>query len=159
MWHRTPIEEVVVLIRDIESHHGHAMLIGGAALFLYGKTRRSLDYDLWVRIANDELIEILTTHGFEIDSSRLGRITAYYEDCKFNIFLFKRTYTSDKELVDYDEIEKNGRTVELPNSKLVVPSIEDMIKLKKLGDEIRPKDMEDIAYLEGLLKAEKQQNK
>jgi len=30
-----------------------------------------------------------------------------------------------------------------------------MIKLKKLGDDLRPKDLEDIAYLEALLKAAK----
>ncbi|MDX8411874.1 MAG: hypothetical protein R8K46_08430 [Mariprofundaceae bacterium] len=152
MWDRTPIEEAIALIRDIERHHGRAMLIGGAALFLYGKPQRSLDYDLWVRIANDELIEVLTLHGFEIDSNKSGRITAYYEEYKFDFFLFKKAINFDDELVEYDVIEANGRTVTLDSGKLVVPAIEDMIKLKKLGDEIRPKDLEDIAYLEALLK-------
>ncbi|MCF7822000.1 MAG: hypothetical protein K9M17_06120 [Mariprofundaceae bacterium] len=153
MWDRTPIEEAIALIRDIEQHHGRAMLIGGAALFLYGKPQRSLDYDLWVRIANDELIEILTAHGFEIDSSRPGRVVAYFEECKFDFFLFKRAINHDKELVEYDDIESRGRKLQLEYGTLLIPSIEDMIKLKKLGDEIRDKDMEDIHYLEGLLKS------
>ncbi|MFC1542873.1 hypothetical protein ACFL4M_03185, partial [Pseudomonadota bacterium] len=88
MWDRTPIEEAVSLVSDIERHHGRAMLIGGAALFLYGKPMRSLDYDLWVRVANDELVEILMAHGFEIDSNKPGRIIAYFEECKFDFFLF-----------------------------------------------------------------------
>jgi len=153
MRHRTPIEEVAALAQAIEQHHGRAMLIGGAALFLYGKPQRSLDYDLWVRMANDELVEILTAHGFEIDANRAGRMVAYYEECKFDFLLFKRAWNQDKELVEYDAIEANARTVPLEHGKLLIPSIEDMIKLKKLGDDLRPKDLEDIAYLEALLKA------
>ncbi|WP_038247169.1 hypothetical protein [Ghiorsea bivora] len=153
MWHRTPIEEAAALMQRITQHHGRSMLIGGAALFLYGKPQRSLDYDLWVRIANDELVEILTAHGFEIDSNRAGRMVAYYEECKFDFFLFKRAYNYDKELVEYDAIEANAKEVCLEHGKLLIPSIEDMIKLKKLGDDIRSKDLEDIAYLEALLKA------
>jgi len=153
MRHRTPIEEVAVLVQAIEQHHGRAMLIGGAALFLYGKPQRSLDYDLWVRMANDELVEILTAHGFEIDANRAGRMVAYHEERKFDFFLFKRAYNQDKELIEYDAMEANGRVVSLEHGKLLIPSIEDMIKLKKLGDDLRPKDMEDIAYLESLLKA------
>ena len=153
MWDRTPIEQAIALIRDIEAHHGRAMLIGGAALFLYGKPQRSLDYDLWVRIANDELVEILTTLGFEIDSSKPGRITAYYEECKFDLFLFKKAYNHDRELIEYDAIEAKARSVQLESGKLLIPDIEDMVKLKKLGNEIRDKDLEDIAYLEGLLRS------
>ncbi|OIP99589.1 MAG: hypothetical protein AUK35_06895 [Zetaproteobacteria bacterium CG2_30_46_52] len=152
MWHRTPIEQAVALVTAIEQHHGRALLIGGAALFLYGKAQRSLDYDLWVRIANDELVEILTALGFEIGSNRPGLLVAYYEECKFDFFLFKRAYNQDKELVEYDAIEANGKTVQLESGTLIVPSIADMIKLKKLGDDLRPKDLEDIAYLEALLK-------
>jgi len=155
MWDRTPIEEAVALIADIEKHHGRAMLIGGAALFLYGKPQRSLDYDIWVRIANDELIEILTAHGFEIDSNKAGRVVAYFEEAKFDFFLFKKAMNLDKETVEYDEIESRGRTLQLESGKLIIPSIEDMIRLKKLGDEIRDKDLEDIAYLEALLKSGK----
>jgi hypothetical protein len=153
MWHRTPIEATIALMQAIRQHHGRSMLIGGAALFLYGKPQRSLDYDLWVRIANDELVEILMAHGFEIDSSRAGRMVAYYEECKFDFFLFKRAYNHDKELVEYDAIEANAKEVCLEHGKLLIPSIEDMIKLKKLGDDIRSKYLEDIAYLEALLKA------
>jgi len=155
VWDRTPIDEAIALIRDIEAHHGRALLIGGAALFLYGKPRRSLDYDLWVRIANDELVEILTSHGFEIESNRSGRITAYFEECKFDFFLFKKRLNKDDELVEYDGIEARARTVRVDSGKLPIPSIEDMIKLKKLGDDVRSKDLEDIAYLEGLLKSGK----
>ncbi|MDX8380746.1 MAG: hypothetical protein R8M14_01385 [Ghiorsea sp.] len=152
MWHRTPIEQAAALVEAIEQHHGRAMLIGGAALFLYGKTQRSLDYDLWVRIANDELVEILTTLGFEIGSNRAGLLVAFYEECKFDFFLFKRAYNQDKELVEYDAIEANGKAVQLESGQLIVPAIDDMIKLKKLGDNLRPKDLEDIVYLQALLK-------
>lgn len=51
-------------------------------------------------------------------------------------------------------MEANAKVVTLDHGKLIVPSIEDMIKFKKLGDDIRPKDLGDIAYLEAMLKSD-----
>ncbi len=149
-----PIEKAAALVQSIEQHHGRAMLIGGAALFLYGKARQSRDYQLWVRIANDELVEIVTAHGFEIDSNRAGRLVAYDGECKFELFLLKRAYNQDKALLEYDAIEARGRVVTLAQGKLMVPGIEDMLKLKKLGEDTEAKDLEDIAYLEALNKVD-----
>ncbi|MCF6208704.1 MAG: hypothetical protein L3J61_04895 [Ghiorsea sp.] len=61
-------------------------------------------------------------------------------------------YNHDKELVEYDAIEANTKEVCLEHGKLPIPSIEDMIKPKKLGDNIRSKVLEDVVYLEALLK-------
>jgi len=52
------------LVAELES----SLLIGGAALFFYGKPQRSLDYDFWVRTQKVKLVQLLENHGFEVDS-------------------------------------------------------------------------------------------
>ncbi len=153
-WQRTPLEKVTALLQSIEQQHGRAMLVGGAALFLYGKPERELDYELWVRIANDELVEILTAHGFEIDSNRSGHLLAYYDECRFKFYLLKRAYTQQHELIEYDAMEARGNMVAHQKGKLIIPCIEDMLKLKKLDEDMTPKGLEDITFLEAMTKTD-----
>lgn len=150
-------DEALKLVQEIKAAKGRAMLIGGTALFLYGKPLRSMDYDFWVRMAKKDLVEILERLGFEVDYEHPGRVTAYLEEVKFDFFIFKKRYNRDSELVEFDDIESRARKYEDDNGAgtLLVPSIEDMIKLKKIGDDIRDKDIDDIEYLESLLKDSK----
>ena len=147
-------DEALELFREIKAAKGRAMLIGGTALFLYGKPMRSMDYDFWVRMAKKDLIEILERLGFEVDYEHPGRITAYMEEVKFDFFIFKKRLNRDNELVEFDDMESRARQYKAEDGEgtLLVPAIEDMIKLKKIGDNIRSKDIEDIEYLERLLK-------
>jgi len=128
-----------------------SLLIGGAALFFYGKPQRSLDYDFWVRTQKESLLALLESHGFEVDSSSPAMVVAYIEEIKVDFFLGRQFINRDGERIIFEDIVSRGKSVEVNGSQILIPCIEDMIKLKKLGDQERAKDVEDIAYLKTLV--------
>ncbi len=146
------LDLVIALMQSIGRQHGRAMPIGDAAMFMYGRARIFSDYRLWVRIANDELVEIVTAHGLEIESNRAGRLVAYDEGHRFEFLLLKRVYNHDHELLEYDAVE--ARAVNFEQGRLMIPCVEEMIKLKKTLEVINPKDLEDIAYLESMVSSQ-----
>jgi len=136
---------------DLVAELEPSLLIGGAALFFYGKPQRSLDYDFWVRTQKDKLVQLLENHGFEVDSKGPAMVVAYLDEIKVDFFLGRQFINRDGERIIFDEIAARGKLIQLADASILIPCIEDMIKMKKLGDQERPKDVEDIAFLKTLM--------
>jgi len=94
---------------------------------------------------------LLESHGFEVDSKGSAMLVAYLDEIKVGFFLGRQFINKDGERVVFDEIAARGKLIRLADASMLIPCIEDMIKMKKLGDRERPKDVEDIAFLKTLM--------
>lgn len=137
------------------------MLVGRQALMLYGSPLFSYDYDFWIHPEDKEaLFDYLEdTIGMEADHDRTEKrpMFAFYSDSgdKIDVFIVRKITNREGETLEINECLSRAIEIKEPNSDFFVrvPSIDDLIKLKKMGT--RPKDLEDIKYLETIKKLKK----
>jgi hypothetical protein len=88
------------------------------------------------------------------DRAEKRPIFAFHSDSadKIDVFIVRKITNKEGETLDIDECIGNAVEIRQPDSDFYVrlPSIDDLIKLKKMGK--RPKDLEDIEYLETIKK-------
>lgn len=130
------------------------LLIGGHAVRAYGSPRFTADFDYWFESSArvsvlDHLVEV-----YELELSAAiedrGRpiVIGYGERDKVDCFFARGMSTPDGNHLDFDAVF--GRSVVLSGERpppVRVPSIDDLIELKRLRRDPKPKDLEDIAFL------------
>jgi len=134
------------------------LLIGGRASVFYGSSRFTHDYDFWVHPDDkNKLFDIFENEfGFEASRGREEKrpIIIFYSDSgdKIDVFVARKITNREGETLSIDECLEKAVEFEEPKSDFFVrvPSVDDLIKLKKMGK--RPKDIEDIEYLETIKK-------
>ncbi len=151
MYKKYLFEEIV---RTFNKKKIRYLLIGRQALMFYGAPLFTYDYDFWIHPEDKDMVfdYMEDTLGMEASRNRTEKrpIFAFHSDSadKIDVFIVRKITNKEGETLDIDECL--GRAVEIrqPDSDFFVrvPSIDDLIKLKKMGK--RPKDMEDIEYLE-----------
>ena len=112
------------------------------------------DYDLWFdRKSRDSVLEYF---GVElhydlvhapIESPPLVTVLAGTE--RIDAWFVRGMVNREQKRVDFDELFARSAKVGDPEGVWFrVPSIDDMIALERMGVEVRPKDEEDIRYLQ-----------
>jgi hypothetical protein len=150
------------LVKELNKEHIRYILIGRQALILYGAPLLSFDYDLWVHPDDrKKLLQYLVNiKNFEItrdisDPSPICTVFAGTE--KVDLFFNKTITNLESETIDFEVSYNNAikiRDDSDPDFLIRIPSIEDLVKLKKLRAR-NMKDEEDIKYLLSIKSLEK----
>ncbi|MEK6582376.1 MAG: DUF6036 family nucleotidyltransferase [Nitrospirota bacterium] len=146
------------IISELNKRGVRYLLIGGRASVFYGSSRFTHDYDFWVHPDDKKrLFELLEDElGFESSRGRDEKrpIYFFYSDSsdKIDVFIARKITNKEGETLSIEECVSRAVEFKEPKSDFFVrvPSIDDLIKLKKMGK--RPKDIEDIEYLETIKK-------
>jgi hypothetical protein len=130
------------------------LLIGRRALVALGAPVMTQDYDLWVAPEDaPKLNEIAASFGLAPTRSaeealRVGRYVLEGED-RVDVLLARSVSTVDGEVVHFEDVWKRRGTLWLEDHVFVnLPCLDDLIATKRFA--ARPKDIEDIRFLEAL---------
>lgn len=153
-------KEFEKIIRGFNKRKIRYLLVGRQAVMLYGAPLFSFDYDFWIHPEDkNTLFDFLEDElGFEVTINRDEKkpIFSFFTKTgnKLDIFIYKSVTNKEKEKIVIEKVLINSNKIKEPNSNfyIVVPSIDDLIKLKKIGN--RAKDLEDIEYLMKIKKFE-----
>ena len=158
----SPIETVLAALNDAEVRY---LVVGGVAVVLHGHLRTTADLDLVVQLRPDNArraVEALDRLGFRPRPH--VRALDFADEAIRRRWILERGLTvlsfwSPKhpglevdlfasEPFDFDAVHKRGIRLSLDTTETTIPSIDDLIALKRKVD--RPRDREDIAALEAL---------
>ena len=149
-----PEREISLLdvVRLFNRHDVRHLIIGRRAVILYGGPVLTGDNDLWIHRADREkALSLLKNLEFELShpvDTKRPIVTAFSGMKKYDLFFHKGARNLENEAIDFDECYRNSTLIQDPSKDISfrVPSIDDLIRLKKLR---RPnvKDEQDIEYL------------
>jgi hypothetical protein len=154
-----PEKEINLLdvIRAFNRHGIRHLLIGRRAVILYGGPVLTGDNDIWIHSEDREkTLSLLKSLDFELShpvDTKRPIVTAFSGMKKYDLFFHKGIRNLENEAIEFEESYENSTLIEDPSKDISfrVPSIEDLIRLKKIR-EPNVKDGQDIEYL---LKAKK----
>jgi hypothetical protein len=145
--------------RAIEQSGVRALLIDRRALIALGAPVLTADYDLWIHIDDADKLNALAA-PFDLVPSRTpeeARRTGRYvleNDERVDVLVARSVPTVDGVTVTFDELWERRTTIPYGSGiNIVVPRVEDLILTKRFGG--RPKDIQDIEFLQGLLAEKK----
>ncbi len=145
------------LIRLLNEHQAEYMIIGAEACAAHGYVRATNDIDILINPTEDNIQRVrdaLESYGFDTSEASLG-------DFQTKKILFRK-YWYD---VDIHPNAKGIETLQALKNKFpgifeeitaYFASLEDLIAMKKAAG--RPKDLEDLRYLEEIKKQLQQKN-
>ncbi len=140
----------------IEKSGARVLLIGRRALVALGMPVLTADYDLWVHIDDIEILNALTA-SFDLvpnASPEVARARGRYvleNDEHVDVLIARSRTTKDGIPLTFDEAWRDRQTLRSPSYALALPSLPHLILTKRWA--MRPHDLEDIRFLEGLGKA------
>ena len=150
-----PEKEVNLLdiIRQFNRLEIRYLIIGRRAVILYGGPVLTGDNDIWIHAADKKKVLSLLAEdlGFELThavDTKKPIVTGFSGMRKYDLFFQRGATTIEKERVEFEECYRNSVLVEDPSKNISfrVPSIDDLIRLKKIRQP-NVKDEQDIAYL------------
>ena len=141
--------------RAIEAAGVRALLIGRRALIALGAPVLTADYDVWLHIDDIEAFNAAVA-SFDLvpnrppeDARKVGRYVLENDE-RVDVLVARSVPTVDGATVRFDDLWSRRESVELcPGITLKLPSLPDLILTKRFGG--RPRDLQDIEYLKGLL--------
>jgi hypothetical protein len=138
----------------IERSGCRALLIGRRALVALGLPVITFDYDLWIHIDDQELLNrslaaLDLSPNLMPDAARArGRYVLENHE-RVDVLVAREVPTVDAVRVSFDALWSRRRSLEVaPGVSVAVPSLEDLILTKRFA--ARPKDLEDIRMLTAL---------
>ncbi len=150
------------LVRVLNRHKIRYLIIGRRAVILYGGPVLTADHDLWVHPGDKRkaLTLLAENLGFELSHSPYTKrpiVTGFSGTKKYDLFFQRSVKNTENETIEFEGCYSNSVLREDVNEKVSfrIPSIDDLIRLKKLR-EPNAKDQQDIEYL---LKAKQLFNK
>ncbi|MEW6525132.1 MAG: hypothetical protein AB1444_00525 [Spirochaetota bacterium] len=149
------------MIQLFNSQDIHYLIIGRRALILYGAPVMTADYDFWIYNADKvKTLTFLQNSGCELSKDIHTKSPIVFVFCgtkKYDLFFHKSITNSEGQIITFDECFTNSYIIESKKDSIHfrVPSIDDLIKLKKIRS-YNAKDAQDIEFL---LQAKKILNK
>lgn len=155
MYKKYIFEEIVKTFNKKDIRY---LLIGRQALMFYGASLFTYDYDFWIHPEDKGFVFDYLENKLDFESNlerdKKRPIFAFYSHTgeKIDIFFVKKITNRENETLDINDCLAVAEEIHEPDSDFFVrvPSINDLIKLKKMGK--RPKDLEDIEYLKTIKK-------
>jgi len=141
------------LIQEFNRQHIRYLIIGRRAVILYGGPVLTADHDLWIHPVDKKkaLSILLEKFGFELShppDTKKPIVTGFSGMKKYDFFFQKSVRNLENDTIEFEECYKNSTIKEdtAEDVSFRIPSIEDLIRLKKIR---RPnvKDEQDIEYL------------
>ncbi|MBU1599088.1 hypothetical protein KKG61_03120 [bacterium] len=159
----TDSTDPIDFIKAIHKEAIRYLLIGRQAMIAYGIPVATIDYDLYIDGGDENTKRFLEiAERFDLFPSRpLERMKESFmfkleNDITIDVFRCKKITNQEGETISFEEIYKNRRTPkdEKTGAEVNLPSIDDLIKLKKTG---RYKDIIDVQYLEKLKEMQREE--
>ncbi|MFH0773948.1 MAG: hypothetical protein V2A53_00430 [bacterium] len=159
----TDSTDPIDFIKAIHKEGIRYLLIGRQAMIAYGIPVATIDYDLYIDGSDENTRKFLEiAEKFDLFPSRpLEKMKECFmfkleNDITIDVFRCKKIGNQEGEVISFEEIYKNRRTPkdERTGAEVNLPSIDDLIKLKKTG---RHKDIIDVQYLEKLKEMQREE--
>ena len=148
-----PEKEVnfIDLLREFNRQNIRYLIIGRRAVILYGGPVLTADNDLWIHPADKKrtLSLLLEKFGFELSyppNTKKPIVTGFSGMKKYDLFFQKSVRNMEDETIEFEECYKNSITRQDGGLSFRIPSIDDLIRLKKIRKP-NVKDEQDIEYL------------
>lgn len=158
------MEEYLTLeqvVKGLNERNIRSLLIGRQAVMLYGAPLLSFDYDFWIHPGDKGKAYAYLEGYLGLDPSckeneKKPLVIFYGEENKIDVFFVKKITNRKNITLDIDELLDRATTLcPSPDIFILLPSIGDLIELKKITRQTKEedrKDAEDIAYLEAIKK-------
>lgn len=147
--------------RALERAGVRSLLIGRRALIALGAPVLTADYDFWIHIDDIEVLNGaaapfgLGPNRSPAEARKTGRYVLENDE-RVDVLVARSVPTVDGIAVRFDDVWQRRQSIELSaDVALTLPSLADLIQTKRFGG--RPRDLQDIEYLKGLL-AEKDES-
>jgi len=151
--------DLIEFVRRLEKDKISYMLIGRWAVILYGAPLMTADFDFWIS-PNDKMkvLQYLDSEGYEVPPKEEWHnplITVYSGADKIDLMFFRQITNRELLRIRFDDCLMRSTLHEdkKSNFKVRVPSIDDLISLKKIdrkSEQEKIKDQTDIRILEAL---------
>jgi hypothetical protein len=157
-----PQFDLIDFLRQVHRRNIRCLLIGRWAVAQHGAPVVTVDYDFWVdpadRVRLFRLLEV--TYDAELpDEEQWNQptVTAYVGPDKIDCFSARKIVNEEGQELVFDEVYARSAVKKDPSENLefCIPSIDDLIALKKFAHHDPTKharDLEDIRYLLTLAK-------
>lgn len=147
---------LIEILKSFQKKKLRYLLIGGHAVNQYGSPGITKDFDFWIDSNQREIaLNVLAERGFDLPPKEDWThpiLNAYADWEKIDLFFTRRMMNLENRLLDFEDFYAKS-TLFIDDKKgfaVRVPSIEDLIALKKMRKP-NAKDSLDIAFLEKLL--------
>jgi predicted nucleotidyltransferase len=163
-------DELLELLKKLAEKDLDFVICGGVACVLQGVERATYDLDIAIAFENkniEKLISSAKEHSLKpripepaerlLDENRRKAWVKEKGAIVFTFFSVESPLQLDiflTEEIPYDELKKSADIFEVEGMKLFVCSKKQLVKLKKLIEPLRDKDMQDIKELEKLINEE-----
>lgn len=153
-----PLIKPLQFLKEIHEKGVRYVLIGRQAVIAYGGPVQSMDYDIYVDSAEENL-KILLSVAEEFDLLPTLSLEAMKKHFKFrlensfivDVFKAKNIGIGKGKVITFEEIYARRNVLKGETGlELNLPAIDDLITLKKLRS--LPKDLQDIEYLKKIKK-------
>lgn len=151
--------DLLEFVRRLEKDKISYMLIGRWAVILYGAPLMTADFDFWISPDNKmQVLQYLESEGYEVPPKEewdKPLTTVYSGADKIDLMFFRQITNRELQRIRFDDCLARSVLHEdkKSNFKVRVPSIDDLISLKKIerkSEQERIKDQADIRILQAL---------
>jgi len=139
------------LLKSLKDHKVKFVVIGATAFPVHGYYRATLDIDIFIRpeISNAEkTLSALKDFGYDVSDIEVDEILT--KKILIRQYLVETDIHPFVKGVSFDEVWKNKVKAKFGDTFVWFASLDDLIKMKKAAG--RPKDLEDLKYLQQLKK-------
>ena len=139
------------LLKSLKEHNVKFVIIGATAFPVHGYSRATLDIDIFIRpeISNAEkTLSALKNFGYDVSDIAVDELLT--KKILIRQYLIETDIHPFVKGVSFDEVWKNKVKAKFGGTFVWFASLDDLIKMKRAAG--RPKDLEDLKYLQRLKK-------
>ena len=139
------------LLKSLKGHKVQFVVIGATAFPVHGYSRATLDIDIFIRpeISNaKKTLSALKDFGYDVSDIAIDELLT--KKILIRQYLVETDIHPFVKGVAFDEVWKNKVKAKFGDTYAWFASLDDLIKMKKAAG--RPKDLEDLKYLQRLKK-------
>lgn len=145
--------DLVMLATQLNEWGVRYLVIGGQALILHGIPLLTADIDVWIDPAvREEVLDWFENErGLEVPAQvpfPLPIVTIHAGFERIDLFFVRSMTNRDGLTLSFDDVIARRIVLADPSTGgIPIPSIDDLIALKRMGPKVRAKDEEGIRYL------------
>jgi predicted nucleotidyltransferase len=139
------------LLKSLKGHKVQFVVIGATAFPVHGYSRATLDIDIFIRPETsnaEKTLSALKDFGYDISDITVDELLT--KKILIRQYLVETDIHPFVKGVSFDQVWKNRVKAKFGDTFIWFASLDDLIKMKKAAG--RPKDIEDLKYLQRLRK-------